>query len=76
MVDSSYGYGTVAYTSPGSGATAATGSTVTIYVSDGTPYVPPAPSTPKKQSTGGGNGGTTGPGPGNGHGNGRGNGHG
>jgi membrane peptidoglycan carboxypeptidase len=76
MVDSSYGSGTVAYTSPGSGATAATGSTVTIYVSDGTPYVPPAPSTPKPQPTGGGNGGNGGDNPGHGNGHGRCHGHG
>jgi len=42
-VDSDYSYGTVAYTSPGSGSTASSGDTVVIYVSDGTPYVPPAP---------------------------------
>ena len=40
-VDSGYPQGTVAYTSPGAGASVGTGSTVTIYVSDGTPYVPP-----------------------------------
>ncbi len=37
VVDSSYGYGTAAYTYPGSGSSAASSSTVTIYVSDGTP---------------------------------------
>ncbi len=42
-VDSGYPQGTVAYTSPGAGASVGTGSTVTIYVSDGTPYVPPPP---------------------------------
>ena len=42
-VDSDYSYGTVAYTSPGSGSSASSGDTVVIYVSDGTPYVPPAP---------------------------------
>jgi len=43
LVDSSYSYGTVAYTSPGSSDTAYSGQTVTIYVSDGSPYVPPEP---------------------------------
>jgi membrane peptidoglycan carboxypeptidase len=42
-VDSSYSAGTVAYLSPGSGEQASTGSTVTIYVSDGSPYVAPQP---------------------------------
>jgi membrane peptidoglycan carboxypeptidase len=42
-VDSSNAAGTVAYLSPGSGSTVSTGSTVTIYVSDGTPYVAPQP---------------------------------
>jgi beta-lactam-binding protein with PASTA domain len=45
-VDSGNTAGTVAYLSPGSGGQAATGSTVTIYVSDGTPYVPPKPRAP------------------------------
>jgi membrane peptidoglycan carboxypeptidase len=45
-VDSGNTAGTVAYLSPGSGGQAATGSTVTIYVSDGTPYVPPKPKAP------------------------------
>jgi membrane peptidoglycan carboxypeptidase len=40
-VDSGYPQGTVAYTSPGAGSSVGTGSTVTIYVSDGTPYVAP-----------------------------------
>ncbi|HEY0774277.1 MAG TPA: PASTA domain-containing protein, partial [Nocardioidaceae bacterium] len=43
MVDSSNSYGTVAYLNPGSGYEIPSGSTVTIYISDGTPYVPPAP---------------------------------
>ncbi len=43
-VDSSNAQGTVAYLSPGSGGQVPTGSTVTIYVSDGTPYVAPQPS--------------------------------
>jgi membrane peptidoglycan carboxypeptidase len=37
LVDSTNSYGTVAFLSPGSGTSAGTGSTVTIYVSDGTP---------------------------------------
>jgi membrane peptidoglycan carboxypeptidase len=44
-VDSSNAQGTVAYLSPGSGGQVPTGSTVTIYVSDGTPYVAPQPQT-------------------------------
>ena len=60
-VNSSNPRGTVAYLSPGSGAIAGTGSTVTIYISDGTPYVPPTP-TP----SGGGGGGTGGGGGGGG----------
>jgi len=47
QVDSANSYGTVAYLSPGSGSQAPSGSTVTIYVSDGTPYVAPQP----KQTT-------------------------
>jgi membrane peptidoglycan carboxypeptidase len=42
-VDSEYSFGSVAYTSPGAYSTASSGDLVTIYVSDGTPYVPPAP---------------------------------
>jgi beta-lactam-binding protein with PASTA domain len=52
---SGYAKDTVAYTSPAGGSQAASGSTITIYRSDGTPYVPP-------QHHHGGNGG-----PGNGH---------
>jgi len=48
-VDSSNSVGTVAYLSPGSGGQAQTGSTVTIYVSDGTPYVAPQPAPQKKK---------------------------
>ncbi len=48
-VDSGYPQGTVAYTSPGSGSSVGTGSTVTIYVSDGTPYVPPPKKKPDKK---------------------------
>jgi beta-lactam-binding protein with PASTA domain len=55
--DSSYAKDTVAYTSPAAGTQAPSGSTITIYRSDGTPYVPP------KRHHNGGNGG-----PGNGHG--------
>jgi len=43
LVDSSNPYGTVAYLSPGSGTQLGSGSAITIYVSDGSPYVPPAP---------------------------------
>jgi hypothetical protein len=63
-VDSGYPAGTTAYLSPGSGASAPTGTTVTIYVSDGTPYVAPQPP-PQKQ--GGGGGGKKGHGKGKGH---------
>jgi membrane peptidoglycan carboxypeptidase len=45
-VDSSYAQGTVVYTSPGAGATVGTGSSVTLYVSDGTPPPPPPPPPP------------------------------
>jgi beta-lactam-binding protein with PASTA domain len=47
-VDSGYPAGTAAYLSPGSGSTAPTGTTVTIYVSDGTPYVAPQPQQPQQ----------------------------
>ena len=48
QVDSGYAQGTVAYTSPGRGAEASSGDVITIYVSDGTPYVKPKPKrTPK-----------------------------
>jgi membrane peptidoglycan carboxypeptidase len=50
-VDSSYAEGTVAYTSPGIGATTGSGDLVTIYLSDGTPYVKP-PKKPNKKPTG------------------------
>jgi membrane peptidoglycan carboxypeptidase len=53
LVDSANSYGTVAYLSPGSGTEIGTGSSVTIYVSDGSPYVPPPP----PSGDGGGNGG-------------------
>ncbi len=58
--DSGYPQGTVAYTSPGSGSQLASGSNVTIYPSDGTPYVPPKKKDKKKddkkQPNGNGNG--------------------
>lgn len=69
QVDSSYPQGTVAYTSPGSGDTSSSGDTVTIYVSDGTPYVPPPPDKKKgnkKKNNGGNNGGGNNRGNGNG----------
>ncbi len=40
-VDSSYATDTVAYTSPGGGTQTPSGTAITIYRSDGTPYVPP-----------------------------------
>jgi membrane peptidoglycan carboxypeptidase len=55
-VDSSYSAGTVAYTSPGAGSTSASGSAVTVFLSDGTPYVPPPPA-PEPSGGGGGGGG-------------------
>ncbi|GAA3656430.1 transglycosylase domain-containing protein [Nocardioides ginsengisoli] len=62
-VDSSYQRGLVAYSAPGTGSRLATGDTVTLYVSDGTPAKPKG---------GGGKGGKGGKG---GRGGGRGNGH-
>jgi membrane peptidoglycan carboxypeptidase len=59
--DSSYPQDTVAYTNPQGGSQVASGTTVTIYRSDGTPYVPPK----HKPHHGGGNNK-----PGNGHGHG------
>jgi membrane peptidoglycan carboxypeptidase len=61
--DSGYPRDTVAYTSPGGGTQVASGTAVTVYRSDGTPYVPP------KHHDGGNNG------PGNGHGHGHGHGN-
>ena len=55
FVDSSYAEGTVAYTDPGSGAAIGTGSSVTIYISDGTPAVVAPPSTGGGDGAGGGN---------------------
>jgi membrane peptidoglycan carboxypeptidase len=63
MVDSANAYGTVAYLDPASGSEIGSGSTVTIYISDGTPYVAPAPPPP---NNGGGNGGNDGGGDGGG----------
>jgi membrane peptidoglycan carboxypeptidase len=54
-VDSGNPYGTVAFLSPGSGTTAPTGSTVTIYVSDGTPAPARKPKKGKKGKKKGGN---------------------
>lgn len=42
-VDSSYAQGTVAYTSPGGGEQSSSDDLITIYVSDGSPYVAPKP---------------------------------
>ena len=47
--DSGYPVGTVAYTDPGGGSQAPSGRTITIYPSDGTPYVPPKPDKKKKK---------------------------
>jgi membrane peptidoglycan carboxypeptidase len=63
--DSSYPRDTVAYTDPQGGSQVASGTTVTIFRSDGTPYVPP----PRHHHSGGDNG------PGGGHGHGHGHGH-
>jgi membrane peptidoglycan carboxypeptidase len=61
--DSSYARDTVAYTNPSAGSQVPSGSTVTVYRSDGTPYVPP------KHHSGGNDGpGQGGPGHGHGHG--------
>lgn len=59
MVDSGYSRGTVAYTDPGAGSQQSSGDAVTIYVSDGTPYVPPPKKTnpPKKKKPKKGNNG-------------------
>lgn len=53
QVDSSYAQGTVAYTSPRVGDTTGSGDLVTIYVSDGTPYVPPPKPKPTKKKKAG-----------------------
>jgi beta-lactam-binding protein with PASTA domain len=71
-VDSGNPRGSVAYTSPSSGAQLGTGSSVTIYISDGTPYVAPQPPSPKpKPKPGGGDQGPKPPKPQHGHGNGQ-----
>jgi membrane peptidoglycan carboxypeptidase len=72
QVDSANAYGTVAYLSPSSGSQVPTGSTVTIYVSDGTPPPPP----PDNGGGGNGGGGDGGGGDGGGGGGGNGGGHG
>jgi membrane peptidoglycan carboxypeptidase len=56
-VDSGNATGTVAYLSPSSGSQAPTGNTVTIYVSDGTPYVAPKPQPKPRNDKGGRKGG-------------------
>ena len=63
--NSSYAADTVAYTSPSAGSQTSSGATITIYRSDGTPYVPP------KHHSGGGGGNPGGGGHG-GHGHGHG----
>ncbi|HEX6247594.1 MAG TPA: transglycosylase domain-containing protein [Nocardioidaceae bacterium] len=49
MVDSANSRGTVAYLDPASGTEVGSGSTVTIYISDGTPYVAPPPPEPEPE---------------------------
>ncbi len=71
LVDSSQPYGTVAYTSPPGGSTLGTGSSVTMYISDGSPApAPPTGNPGGGNGNGGGNGGGPKPGNGNGGGNG------
>jgi membrane peptidoglycan carboxypeptidase len=53
--DSGFAADTVAYTSPGAGSQVASGSTITIYRSDGTPAAPP-----RRHNNGGNNGGNNG----------------
>jgi membrane peptidoglycan carboxypeptidase len=67
--DSAYERGTVAFTNPRGGGQLSSGDTVVIYISDGTPFVPP-----KKGDKGDDDEPTDGPGNGNGNGNGGGNG--
>jgi membrane peptidoglycan carboxypeptidase len=80
-VNSTYSYGTVAYTSPSGGSYAGKGSVVTVYMSNGVAPAPPPP-THTGGGGGGGNGGGGhgggggGGGGGNGHGGGNGGGHG
>ncbi|MGZ8744915.1 MAG: hypothetical protein ACXWXO_18520, partial [Nocardioides sp.] len=59
QVNSGSAYGTVAYLSPGSGAQVGTGSSVTMYISNGTP---------ESSGGGGGDGGGDGGGGGDGRG--------
>jgi membrane peptidoglycan carboxypeptidase len=66
QVNSNASYGTVAFTSPGSGSQIGTGSSVTMYISNGTPE--PAPQ-PRNDGGGNGGGGNGGGGNGNGGGN-------
>jgi beta-lactam-binding protein with PASTA domain len=61
--NSGYAADTVAYTNPAGGGQVASGTTITIYRSNGTPYVAPKPS-------GGGGNNNNGPGHGNGNGHG------
>ena len=60
--DSGYSYGTVAYTSPGSGTLSSSGAIVTIYPSTGVVYQPPPP----PENNGGGDNGGGNPGDGGG----------
>ncbi|MPZ61567.1 MAG: PASTA domain-containing protein [Propionibacteriales bacterium] len=55
MVNSTYPYGSVAFTSPAGVTSAYTGDTVTVFISNGTP--PPPPDPDPKPGNGGGNGG-------------------
>ena len=71
MVNSSNSYGSVAYLSPGSGTQVGTGSTITMYISNGVPDTPPPPPPSDDDDDDDDNSG-----PGNGNGNGRGNGRG
>lgn len=48
-VDGDAPEGTVQYTSPGRGSTTGSGDLITVYLSDGTPYVPPPKPTKKKK---------------------------
>ena len=70
MVNSGNSYGSVAYLSPGSGTQVGTGSTITMYISNGVPDAPPPSSDDDDDDDGGV------PGNGNGRGNGNGNGNG
>ncbi|CAM3167432.1 transglycosylase domain-containing protein [Nocardioides dubius] len=52
MVDSGYGRGLVAYSSPGSGVPSSSGDTITLFISDGTPYVKPKKDKKGKKNNG------------------------